>query len=782
MPFPHATGRMLIESAWMRIKPDLLGASVVSCPREVPPRICLQVRDAVTLGPLSNVTVHLGAIGRPIAPTSFVHNNQNYGIRETAKTDSEGWVRFGGKQSGNILTELESKAESWAVEVVIERPNLWTAFQSADAPESVRLRASASPIKVYSTQFHAVFDVLVDWAAPELPADLDQVVRDALQSPLRLYVDDGANFGNQAAAFFLLQTLHAISGNLGQLPLTIHATNAILMGEEESVFTILRPLYRQVVFDALPRDERTPEQLEEARTARLNVMLTDAITALEQNISPALAAIFRDESNTEGILPDGVVRSTEVVPAAFDADWYRTQVAIRATGIYDNLAGLGGESIAKRLFQLGLPGTYLLYDNGKRRFYSFGATPVLPEDFPPALPATLARGCAFDVRESLDGEEEFDEDALYVRLECRAVVQPYQRTIRSRFDIICHGSPMAQNANLSLKFVAAFDQHDDDAIGLVAACDDSSLDHLETLCKDRLATNNAVFLQPYGWKRDRLGLSGRAPQGTTREALSLPPEAAYLLAAEDGSTPLLDAIRTRAVPLMIAYGLHQAHETTTDAIYTQLATELLHLHDSIGGEIILVVIFRGELPVLPNGLSGRMRFSDGIDAAALPAYHDGTPLLIVKLTSLSNLHFTQFVNASTLPVVLEGANTMNMALRLGKPILSVSTHTTKYPKLACGGAEDLYGAELEKMTGLLREEIEQPEPRPARSPGPLENPVLSHYFERVLQDGTWRDYFLALKGFIAHDRHNQVKLALYRLQVRRGKRKIARCPCQPKPG
>lgn len=765
MPFPHRHGRLTIDSAWARIQPQPVGPVVARCARPLPTRMCLQVRDSVTLGPLRGVTVRLGAAPAGGAEQTFEHAATHYAVVAEATTDADGWVRFGGTAHANPLDDLAAATEAWAVEVVLARANAWREFQEDDAPAQVVLRATATPFRVYSQDFHAMFDVRVDWADPELPADLHQVVAHALTSPLRLYVDDGANFGNQAAAFFLLQTLHRVAGELGALDLSICASAAPIMGEERVELTIYRRVRAADVMALLAEVDPEPTAIdlpEDELSTRFNARLLALWQGLRDAVVPVLTAAFTDDRGPAEIMPADVPRATNVVRQDA-AGFYRTDVTITATGTYDVLTQITGEYLAERLAAAGVDGPVWVFDHRKEEYSA------VDDDEHPQHPSVLARGCAFEAYQL--------DQWLCVGVVCRATVRPYQRTIRSRFDIIRRGSPMADAAGVDDMLVDEFEPHDDTAIGLVAASDESSQAELAEFCSDTLRTSNAVFLQPYRWKRDtNLGLSGRGAHGRTLEPLGLPPDAAYLLAAEAINDPLVAAIGQRDAAVMTAYGLHQPHGTTTAALYTRLVEELLHLHDSIDREILLVVIFKAELPALGEALAARVRMVD--PAQPFPAYDAARPLLVVKLTSVSNGVFANLVAASTLPVVLEGANTMNMALMLGRPVLSVATHTTDYPRLECGEHEDRFAEELAHLTGLLRGDVETPAERPARAADPLDNPVLSHFFERVLAAGAWRRYFAALQGYIAHDRRNQLLLALYRLQVRRRVRVIPECACR----
>lgn len=769
MPFPDRHGRLVIDSAWARIHAQPVGPPIARCDRPVPTRMCLQVRDTVTLGPLRDVTVRLGAAPAGAAEQTFDHEAQTFGVVAEATTDADGWVRFGGSAHDNPLDELQARAEAWAVEVVLVRPNPWTEFQAEEAADEVVLRATSTPFRVYSQDFHAMFDVRVDWADPELPADLRQVVGAALASPLRIYVDDGANFGNQAAAFFLLQTLHDVAGGLDELDLSICASNAPLMGEEQVHLTVYRRVRVADVVDLIATTDPEPTAIEAPEAelaARFNAHLLRLYEALRNAVMPTLTEVFTDVRGAADIMPPDVPRATNVVRQD-DAGYYRTNVTITATGTYDVLTQITGEYVAGRLAAANLRGPVWVFDHTKDEYSAVDDDDEVPQD-----PSILGRGCAFEAYQL--------DQWLCVGVECRATVRPYQRTIRSRFDIICRGSPMAAQAGVAEMIVDAFAEDDDAAIGLVAASDESQQGELAHFCQEKLRTPNAVFLQPYRWKRDtNLGLSARSPQGSTREALSLPPDAAYLLAAEAVVDPWVAAIGQRNAEVMTAYGLHQPHGTTTEALYTRLVQELLHLQAAIAREILLVVIFKSDLPALPGELAARMRVVDVSVAHALPAYDAARPLLVVKFTAVSNAVFANLVRSSTLPVVLEGANTMNMALMLGRPVLSVATHTTDYPRLECGEHDDRYAAALAELTRLLRGDTPTPDVRPALDgDDPLANPVLSHFFQRVLAAGPWRRYFTALRGYIAHDRRNQLLLALYRLEVRRGKRVIPSCRCR----
>lgn len=753
MPFPDLVGKIRGQVAWV---PRNQTPAIQRC---LEPTICVHVQDEVTLGPLQNITVQF--CGQVSSKADFGFKDRHYEILKAVKTNGDGWV-------SHRLTNQQQRSESWVVRVTCEDCRPYSKFLDKNKDYEDGTHDARKLSQIFEVTFnkfaHTILEIKIDRDDPLLPADIKKQAIAALESsPIRVYVADGANFGNQAAATALLQTLFHICEP--KEPVLVCADSAPIMGCEELKLTI----YQNVRSAWETRPENT--DLKEYFDTLWKQFLQKARCALESAYTDS-----SPKNVVTAILPKDVKPKQKINFEPVE-NHYKATVQVKVVGTYDGLTGVDAQSIGEHFREKMSENDAAVWvkdpqkpsDHPKRVF-------PLPDDSKLEMPQALLHPKK-DSSDDLKGWFENEYFTPCFELIIDSKVEPYQRTIRNRFDKLMANSRLEKK----IKKVDAFDQHDPEALGFVAASDEAtSKTNVESLGSSHLKVDNLIVLQPFRWKRESnlwVLCRDRYKRRGNAESLSLPRDAMYQVATEREKTALAQRIDDKtsidkSVKAFV-YGIHQAHgDVTPGDLYQTLVREWLSFCDDTKQKVFAVILFKAELPRLGEN-AGRVQVIE-YDNNALPEARQAQPVTILKLRVVTQQEFTDLLRMSELPVVLEGANTMSMAMSLGKPFLSVSTATTEYPSL---GPHDLYKTQLEKYMKLLRGEKDLPEPIPEfDAKDPLANPRLSHFFRRVREE-PWSEYFKSYKTYSAALGRNQVLLAVYRLQVLREKIKLRHCKC-----
>jgi len=176
------------------------------------------------------------------------------------------------------------------------------------------------------------------------------------------------------------------------------------------------------------------------------------------------------------------------------------------------------------------------------------------------------------------------------------------------------------------------------------------------------------------------------------------PQGSYgdILAKYTGEIPddLMDSLKSvqtlvagQKIGLMAIYGLHQAYHGEQSQVMDVVSLGLLKALQTTGPKgVAIIVVHKGNLAtILSPELLQRadvtfQRLDDATTPAELTTLSQATDphLLILHSGALPNPLFQMLCQESTWPIVIEGANTTNMALDLGLRSLSVNVSSTPY--------------------------------------------------------------------------------------------------------
>jgi len=146
-------------------------------------------------------------------------------------------------------------------------------------------------------------------------------------------------------------------------------------------------------------------------------------------------------------------------------------------------------------------------------------------------------------------------------------------------------------------------------------------------------------------------------------------------------------VKANKIGLMTIYGLHQAYHGEQARVMDVVSLGLLKaLETATPKGVAVVVVHKGNLAtILSPSLLQRddvslQRLDDSTTPEKLTALSKAVApqLLILHSGALPNPMFQMLCQESTWPIVIEGANTTNMALDLGIRSLSVNVSSTPY--------------------------------------------------------------------------------------------------------
>ena len=177
----------------------------------------------------------------------------------------------------------------------------------------------------------------------------------------------------------------------------------------------------------------------------------------------------------------------------------------------------------------------------------------------------------------------------------------------------------------------------------------------------------------------------------------------------DSLTRVASLMQSKTIGLMMIYGLHQAYHGEQAQVMDVVSLGLLKaLQTGSPKGVAIIVVHKGNLAtILSPSLLQRsdvslQRLDDDTTPQKLTALSQVTEpqLLILHSGALPNPLFQALCQESTWPIVIEGANTTNMALDLGIRSLSVNVSSTPYFEPTQGALWNLDLLELYDSTTL----------------------------------------------------------------------------------
>lgn len=643
-------------------------------------------------------------------------------------------LRRGDKQLGPFDTDANGRVTfNVAREHVTGDPGIHVKFQLPEGgqyafKEAAHAEWMAAPMQPEQNTL-AQLTLASHWVTP--PGDLNARVKSVLSNAdVRVYVDDGANYGNQAACLDFLRALDRIEKTPATTPEP-------------------KPLVR-----VLAKSDAEYEEY----THTLRMQLPDLGKATKQNLkafwSAYLPAVIHglteidEDSEDEGFFLDDTckqatirlqracaptqVNATDEEDAADAEDdinhFETTQLHLKYV-----LKGLLAHAAVTALD----PGKISLYTDATKKTVLGGLGGNL------ALQLTVM-SC-----------EEPSPAARLRRLE------PNLANVRAGTVSLAKAGDLAdeERANL-IGVLPAFDLGES-----LPKPERDKINELATM----LEVTDLFVLQPYLWKpTTRLVRRGEA----IFDRLCLPTQASYVYdiaelpnantrdLAEQRLRPffatLLGAIGNTA-RLHVGYGVHQAVDARIAG--KNLAAALARLP----GQKKAVSIVPCKLMPFREGVSEveNVRVID-LDQEAEPhtkleqALASDAVRAIVATTvgALPSALFRQLVVRSQLPVLFEGANTASLLLNAGRPHLSVKLGTTTYATIPGSDGH----TKLAELTGLLgKDGLEEDELT-----------RLATFMDKALagnsEVGT---YFTLAQTHLKQDKLDQLKLSLYRLDYQR---------------
>ena len=238
---------------------------------------------------------------------------------------------------------------------------------------------------------------------------------------------------------------------------------------------------------------------------------------------------------------------------------------------------------------------------------------------------------------------------------------------------------------------------------------------------DQAGANHAIVLKPYGWGNSTRYIYSRTGPGAPPEVRNLeeettqggaPPigdDAVFRFpvprlphhdlntmidqrlppAQANGLRPIIDAVETGNADLMPVYGLHRLDPQVQPTAMDTLAGGV---HEAGGGRPSILFEFgdtRSDfVPPYERDWLTHAGLTDP-DLAHTIAGLGPDDVLVVHGGNLPQDVFQQIYQRGSLPGVLEGANTSNLAQLTGRPFFSPRTEDTAYPRAGAPGTDRL---------------------------------------------------------------------------------------------
>lgn len=675
--------------------------------------VCVRAVCCTSHEGMLGIDVHLGAVqAAATAAKTFRIDEVTYGVLVTKTTNAHGWACF------PDASDHAAKTLAIWIEVADYHPEA--------APEA--------PLVARAIDFHAQCHTVVTAVArsqiPLIPADFDATVAAMAEqmTKVRLLVDHGPNLGNQSAALSLLKNLRR-AGFAGPIEALVDSYTQVepwvmtlkLVGKVVNDASLGANI--QGVFDGV-------EQKLQARYANTVVGVVAQSTTAKTITFTAPGRVFK-------LLPGENARLAQC--------FKDLPFPYRLTGEFWGIE----------------PPTWPTFGDDAEEVddEDDGSGEVARVDLAGTTAATEATSylVTITVRFSLSTEGEASVDAKLKKLDPvydGADTYPDVTWVKKSGA----GILPAFDADLSATRTV---------VGMVAGGEFNEAS-VETYRKDKLKTYSIAAIQPLLWHPESrfYKLADRAVM-----KLCLPEAAAYFIDPVVAAVPLdlfrgqveagpaaafaaiVAAAATGNFDLMVTYGVHQARSSSAAVVLDNLVRALSAgiTATTLKKTILLVICKEGvDLPVVHAKV-----VRAGVDAAlagkigALAA----DQILVVDTEPMPQRSFQLLAQKSTLPFLLEGANTCNMMQMLGKPYLSVCTETTPYVKVPGKNGEIALAALTAHLNGSGEDG------RAARVE------ALAGYFGAAKEpDAVLDGYFPALAAHVKSKSLDQVKWTLYRLK------------------
>jgi hypothetical protein len=711
-------------------------------PRPATSALSIQIIDGFSQKGIEGVEVCFGykfgyKTSAPPGERTFQLEQQDYRVIATLKTDAQGGVSF-------------------------TNPHLWSGEACAICIEATGYRqAFGSTVDVLTGEVRPMREGETICAtailAPErlnleetFGATVDAYLRSL--ACIRVRVLQGANCGNQSAGISLVESLR-LAGYQGRIQVLCDAAPRL---EDQSIEAELEFLVASDEESALATLQRALEERLDGTYAGRVHFHDEVYTATAHPIQASLASgLDRDDGRRP--FPTAMLRSV------CDLD-----LSDRTSPL--SLMEL--EAMVLELVPLGLV-AYALRDSAGGRVAAELSTPAAADR---------------SVMAALSVE-------LNVRTHADMSVMDKLLTLRPDLNTA------EDLAGVEWLPATSFEEDaskDPTVLGIVPSGEDYSDVRLMNLRREALKTECLLALQPLHWFSDMRALCFA---GSLPKRLYLPRAATYQLsplrrgdprtaismlcaaAKQDALIAPLTALYVRAqeqrIDLMTVYGLHQAKRSPVRVLLDNLIASLVAVQTPRGRPTVILVLYKlDDLAEQVSAASARhAMYTRAAEALAPLGKVTCGEVLLVHAPVLPQQVFELFCRASTLPLLLEGANTTNLAQMMSLPYLSVASKDTDYIKLAGPDCPDYH--RLKRCEDELNQEpdAEIDEDTPRRQ-------HLEAYLADTLTHGdqVMNGYFTKLQRYVRQPERDQLLLGLYRVATELEARRRPSPAEQPDPG
>ncbi|MEZ4298306.1 MAG: hypothetical protein R3B70_25360 [Polyangiaceae bacterium] len=547
---------------------------------------------------------------------------------------------------------------------------------------------------------HTVVQAVVRSQVPLIPPDFDDTVGAMVgqMTRVRLLVDHGPNLGNQSAALALLQNLRR-AGFDGPIDALV------------DTHMMIEPWNLTLTFTMPVRESELPEE-----PARY-----DAIARKLAELYPEVPLTLWNES------------------AGFRRVRFQSEERVFVAAEREDIR------LARHFRDLPFAYTLSEKDSGLPLDECTGHTPPPPMT---DVASELTYRVVFSIQTA-------GEESLHLKL----------RRLDPAYETGYPGVTWAQQDGDGALPEFESDVSGDPTIVGMCAGGEAGESSIETYRKDKTKTHSFVAVQPLLWHPENryYKLLGKPPV-----SLCLPEAAAYFvdplvppnkkavltdqLGPERGDALWAVMQAVGACDLMVAYGVHQSRSSSPAIVLDNLARALAKaIAEGALKKTLLLVICKPEVELVLAHEKVTRAALDASLAEKIGAL-GADRILFIHAPPIPQRSFQLVTQESTLPFLLEGANTCNQMQMLGKPYLSVCSETTPYVQVP---GKDGH-ARLQTLTGRLNESGAEREERVQ---------ALAEYFAAAKDAaGVLDGYFPALRDHVKRKPLDQVKWALYRLK------------------
>lgn len=678
---------------------------------------------------------------------AFRHNDEDYTAILTLLTDKQGWVMF---KNAHLW-----RGEACAVCITAK------GYRPASGSSRDVLTCEVEPVRADDEVVAAAFLVPEE---PALAEDFSATVHGYLASlsSVRVEVPQGANFGDQSAAFALIQTLR-LAGYKGGIHVLSGA--APLLDDQR--------IQAELTFFARDAEESSLDALQAELEARVH-------RAYEGRVR------FHDRVHGAPPLPTFDAPHPLRGEAPPSLDELSRRLSQFKSGLLAQL-----KSERDRVAQVQSPPSARLRSVCEIDL-SDRPSPFPLTELSALLDTLVPLGLsAYELRDSAGVREAAGLSDRAPAPRGASVLLSVELTVRTRAEVSVMDKLRMLRPDLStasdlagVEWLAAtrFEEdvsRDATVLGVVPAGEDYSDAHLEKLQREVLRTGCVLALEPFSWfpEKRSMCLPGRRPErlcipraATYQLAPARPDHAGELIARlcsaarQDALiaplTALFELSLAKKIDLMTVYGLHQPKRSPVGVVVNNLIEALVAVQARRGRPTVVLAVYK--LSDLAHQVSeanaAHARYTSAAEALPHLGEVERGKVLLVHAPMLPQAVFQLFCETSALPLLLEGANTSNLAQMLGLPYLSIASTNTDYIRLA--------GADCPDYRWLKRCEDELN--RAPEAGLDDQAPRLQHLEEYLTDtlthgDQALKGYFARLKRHVQRPERNQVLLGLYRL-------------------